>query len=119
MELSEFEIVRRISERVPLKQRDVLVGIGDDASILKVGEGRLALTTDMLVENIHFTAQMSFFEIGHKAIAVNLSDIAAMGGRARFAVISLGLPDKMKIGDVDEIMKGILSFWKMRIGKTK
>ncbi len=109
MNLSEFEIVRRISERVVVKDKDVLIGIGDDASILKVGEGKLALTTDMLVENVHFTAQMSFFEIGHKAIAVNLSDIAAMGGRARFAVICLGLPDKMKMGDVDELMRGVLS----------
>ena len=64
----------------------------------------------MLIENVHFgIGKMSFTQIGHKALAVNLSDIAAMGGLPRFCLVSLGLPQNLRGEEVDEIYDGILS----------
>jgi thiamine-monophosphate kinase len=87
-----------------------VVGIGDDAAVAAPDRGALqVLTTDALVEGIHFDRRFSTpFEIGFKALAVNVSDIAAMGGTPRFALLSLMLPAGMPVADLDALLDGLL-----------
>lgn len=83
-------------------------GIGDDAAVLPAGKKDLLLTTDMLLENRHFRLKdATGFEIGWKAMAVNLSDIAAMAGVPRAALVSLGAPPSAKVSFLKEIYRGM------------
>ncbi len=92
-ELGEFGLIARITAGLPLFP-DVIVGVGDDAAILDIGgEEVLVATCDAQVEDTHFRLRRgSSHDIGRRALAVNLSDIAAMGARPRFALISLLVP---------------------------
>jgi thiamine-monophosphate kinase len=88
--LSEFELIRRYFER---PARNALLGVGDDAALVKPGPGMaLAVSTDMLLEGRHFVAGTEPRALGHKALAVNLSDMAAMGAAPRWATLALALP---------------------------
>jgi thiamine-monophosphate kinase len=88
--LSEFDLIRRYFER---PSRDALLGVGDDAALLRTTPGStLAVSTDTLNEGIHFRAGAAPGALGHKALAVNLSDLAAMGARPRWATLALALP---------------------------
>ena len=87
---SEFELIRRYFDR---PARDALMGVGDDAALLAPGAGMaLAVSTDLLVEGTHFRAGDDPRALGHKALAVNLSDMAAMGAAPRWALLALSLP---------------------------
>jgi thiamine-monophosphate kinase len=87
----------------------VLVGIGDDASVIKGAGGRdLLVCCDLMVEGVHFRAEWAPPQLlGRKALAVNLSDIAAMGGVPRFAMVSIALPHKLSSEFIDEIFRGL------------
>ncbi len=89
----EFELIDWIRRRVP-PHAQVPLGIGDDAALLKFSrDGESLVTVDMLLEGVHFTLDSATpFQVGWKALGVNLSDIAAMGGRAVAAVVSIALP---------------------------
>jgi thiamine-monophosphate kinase len=88
--LSEFELIRRYFER---PARSALLGAGDDAALVKPAPGMaLAVSTDMLLEGRHFIAGAEPRALGHKALAVNLSDLAAMGAVPRWATLALALP---------------------------
>jgi thiamine-monophosphate kinase len=92
MSLGEFDIIARYFDR-PGDRDDVLLGIGDDAAVLSVPEGRrLVLATDTIVEGVHFPAGIDAADIGHRALAVNLSDLAAMGAEPAWMTLSLSLP---------------------------
>lgn len=88
--MSEFDLIRRYFTRAtPLS----VLGVGDDAALLRVGAGmELAVSTDMLVSGTHFFADADPFLLGHKTLAVNLSDMAAMGATPRWATLALSLP---------------------------
>ena len=87
---SEFEVIRRHFTRPP---RHAVLGVGDDAALFRVRAGmELAVSTDMLVAGTHFFADADPRRLGHKALAVNLSDMAAMGAMPRWALLSLALP---------------------------
>ncbi len=98
--LSEFELIRKYFERAPRevrpgdrRARRVALGIGDDAALLRPSAGmELAVSTDLLLEGRHFRAGADARKLGHKALAVNLSDMAAMGAAPRWATLALGLP---------------------------
>ena len=86
----------------------ILVGPGDDCAVVSVGGRRLLLTTDSLVEGVHFRRTwMTARQIGRKAYLVNASDIAAMGGRPRFCLVSVGAPPDFPVRDLREIHRGI------------
>ncbi|MGH9577732.1 MAG: AIR synthase related protein, partial [Terriglobales bacterium] len=90
MTLSEFELIRRFFTH---PARNAVLGVGDDAAIVRARRGReLVVTTDMLVAGRHFRADADPEQLGHKALAVNLSDIAAMGASPRWATLALALP---------------------------
>lgn len=106
--LGEFELIRRIRRGAP-RGNAVTLGIGDDAAAVRLRAGKEALfTTDLLVEGTHFRlSEASPAEIGRKALAVNISDIAAMGGIPRHAVVGLGLPGSCPVDFVDEFYRGL------------
>jgi thiamine-monophosphate kinase len=89
----------------------VVVGVGDDAAVVAgVKNARLVLTTDALIEGVHFDrAYSSAADIGHKALAVNLSDVAAMGATPEWALVSLALPDQTSVEDVDALIDGLVA----------
>jgi thiamine-monophosphate kinase len=108
-DLGEFPLIRILSRRVPHEGRFLKKGIGDDAAVIqRMGAEDWLITTDMLVEGVHFRRDWSSVrEIGRRAMLVNLSDISAMGGRPRFAFISLGIPRRMIVGEIEELYRGI------------
>lgn len=107
----ERALIERIRSRVPPADPSLVVGIGDDAAVAAPDRGALqVLTTDALVEGIHFDRRFSTSaDIGHKALAVNVSDVASMGGASRFALLSLMLPWQTALAEVDELLDGLLN----------
>jgi thiamine-monophosphate kinase len=88
--LSEFELIRKYFDR---PTPGAVLGVGDDAALLRPAAGmELAVSTDLLLEGRHFRAGADARKLGHKALAVNLSDMAAMGARPRWATLALALP---------------------------
>lgn len=107
-ELGEFGLINRIAKK--LKQGPgVLVGIGDDTAVLAPsGEEEILFTTDMMVEGVHFSREFAdLSHAGWKALAVNVSDIGAMGGRPTYAVISLGIPEDCRVEEIDQLYQGL------------
>ncbi len=88
--MDEFALIARFFSRPP-RNPQVALSIGDDAALLDIS-GRLAITTDTLLVGVHFADGALARDIGHKALAVNLSDLAAMGARPRFFLLNLSLP---------------------------
>lgn len=106
--IGEDGLVERIRRLLP-RSRQALVGIGDDCAVLRPSAGKdLLLTTDLLVEQVDFTKQTTTpFRLGRKAMAVNLSDIGAMGGLPRAALVVLALPPETDSAFVDELYRGL------------
>ncbi len=91
-DLGEFGLIDRIASNFSLKNRSSIKGIGDDAAVIDAGEDYLVVSTDLLVEGIHFDlAYTPLHHLGYKAIAVNVSDIAAMNGKAEQITVGLAL----------------------------
>ena len=110
-ELGEFgliEILAQIADEVGCRSRpDLIIGIGDDAAAWQ-GKGFGLGTTDILVQDVHFTLETTtWHDLGWKALAVNISDIAAMGGFPDYAVISLGLPSNTEVEDIIKLYRGM------------
>lgn len=105
MRVNEDWIIARAAKLHP---GEAVVGIGDDTAIVKPPTDPQLLATDMLVEGTHFTRQtLSAQDLGWKALAVNLSDIAAMGGWPDYCLLSLGLPPDLDDGWVDAFFSGL------------
>lgn len=110
-ELGERRLLARIKAKLPGPPASVVVGVGDDAAVVEgVRNARLVLTTDGLVEGVHFEQTFSEpSDIGHKALAVNLSDLAAMGAEPAWALLSLALPDATEVEVVDGLIDGLVA----------
>jgi thiamine-monophosphate kinase len=108
-DLGEHALLARILARLPRPSASVLVGPGDDAAVLApVRNERLVVTTDAVVEGVHFSRSYSTpADIGHKALAVNLSDLAAMAATPRWAMLSLVLPGSTLVADVESLVDGL------------
>jgi thiamine-monophosphate kinase len=104
----EFGLIARLTHGLELRP-DVLLGVGDDAALLDIGaEDLLVATCDAQVDGIHFIRGVATYEeIGHKALAVNLSDIAAMGAEPRWALVSLLIPKEITYPDLDQVYAGM------------
>jgi thiamine-monophosphate kinase len=107
----ERDLIAEIRARVPPAPPWLLVGIGDDAAVVKPERGALEiLTTDGLIEGVHFDRRFSTpRDIGWKALAVNLSDVAAMGGTPRLALLSLALPAAIVPDEIHALVDGFLA----------
>lgn len=94
---SEFAFINQLRARAARRADDLICGIGDDTAILGQRTGRETLiTADLLIEDVHFKSAYTPFQcLGHKSLAVSLSDIAAMGGVPRFALLTLGIPKSL------------------------
>jgi thiamine-monophosphate kinase len=108
-ELGEFGLIELLAKIVGQpKGKQVLIGIGDDAACWRTGASTQIATSDSLIQDVHFTLSTTTWrELGWKALAVNLSDIAAMGGLPQYALVSLGLPGDTEIASVAELYEGI------------
>lgn len=110
-DLGEHALIERIRARIPAPPGFVIVGIGDDAAVIEPERNALeVITTDALVEGVHFDlAFVGPADIGHKALAVNLSDLAAMGAAPRAALLSLMLPPAWPVAHLDSLLDGMLA----------
>ena len=108
-DIGEFGFIHRISPGCLNRQDRVYKAIGDDAAAYWSDSQKLTLvTTDLLIERVHFLRQASSgFQLGHKALAVNMSDIAAMGGTAREAFVSIAIPRDCSLDFLDELFAGM------------
>lgn len=104
----EEELVQALSRIISGAAPGVVLGPGDDAALVEFGPGMGILTTDVMVEGVHFRRDLvAPRDLGYKAVAVNVSDVAAMGGSPRFGLVSLGLPLDLQAGWVAELYGGI------------
>lgn len=107
-QLGEFGLIDRIKENFTLNQSTSLMGIGDDAAVIASGAECMLLSTDMLVEGIHFDLSYTPIQhLGYKAVAVNVSDIAAMNGQARQITVSIALSNRFSVEAIDALYAGI------------
>ena len=107
-QLGEFGLIDRISKPFELKNKSSLKGIGDDAAVIDAGNEVILLSTDMLVEGIHFDLSYTpITHLGYKAVAVNVSDIAAMNGKAEQITVSIALSNRFSVEAIDALYEGI------------
>lgn len=108
MRIPEDELIEALRRVLAGPDPRVEVGIGDDAAVVGSGPGSLVLTTDMLVDRVHFERSLlSARELGERALAVNVSDLAAMGASPRHALLALGLPEDVEAAWVVELASGL------------
>ena len=111
-DVGEFGLIERLSGALPADVRGrggLEVGIGDDAAVWQpTGGERVVLTTDSLIENVHFRLDWTDWEsLGHKMLAVNISDLAAMGADPKLALVTLGLNGDERIDDLESLYRGL------------
>lgn len=108
-QVGEFGLIDMIKDDAISNPGTVVIGIGDDAAVLLPTPRQLQLlTADMLIEGVHFDlTTTTAWQLGYKAMAVNLSDIAAMGGVPRHAVVSIGLPQNTTVEFVQQLYQGM------------
>ncbi|HSM94115.1 MAG TPA: thiamine-phosphate kinase [Anaeromyxobacteraceae bacterium] len=106
--LGEFELIELFTRALPLRGAGVVLGVGDDAAILAPPRGeRLVATADAVFEGVHFDRRFTAADVGWKALAVNLSDLAAMGARPLWALVALALPRATDPARVAGIARGL------------
>ena len=111
--IGEFGLIKKLRTKCKNTRKEILAGIGDDAAAIKQGNKKILITTDMLLEGIHFDLSFTtFYQLGYKFLGVNISDIFAMGGTPKYFFISLGIPKDYKSNDIDELYTGILKIAK-------
>ena len=110
-DLGEHALIARLRTQVPAPPAWVTLGIGDDAAAIAPEPGeQVVLSTDSVVEGVHFDRALTPMDaVGHKALAVNLSDLAAMGAEPRGVLLGLALPGTMALADFDGLLHGFLS----------
>jgi thiamine-monophosphate kinase len=107
-EIGEFGLINRIRKSMATSHPGLIQGIGDDVAVVDMGRKVLLVTTDILIERIHFDRSwIDPYRLGKKALTVNLSDIAAMGGTPRYFLISLGLPKNLPLSFISSFYRGL------------
>ncbi len=112
-DLGEFGLIERLAEVLAYQDSAAFadrlaVGIGDDAAVWRADGSAIVATTDSLVAGVHFLPERTpWRDLGWKAIAVNVSDVAAMGGTPEFALVTLALPEDAETGEIDELYRGV------------
>ena len=107
-ELGEFGLIKHLTNNFKIRNEFSVKGVGDDAAVLDAKGKQILVSTDLLLEGIHFDlAYVPLMHLGYKAVQVNLSDIYAMNGKASQITVSIGLSSKFPLEAVEEIYKGI------------
>ncbi len=109
-EIGEFGLIEKIKAVVAAPAQDLVLGIDDDAAVVATAEGDryVLLSCDALHEGVHFDLRyFSFFDVGWRLAAANLSDVAAMCGEPRWALVTASLPDPLAVADVEECFRGM------------
>jgi len=106
--IGEFGLIHRIRKWINSSDPALIQGVGDDVAVIEMGTKVLLATTDMLIEGIHFDLSwMDPYPLGRKSLAVNLSDIASMGGIPKYYLISIGLPKNLPISFISSFYRGL------------
>jgi len=107
-ELGEFGLIHRLTDKIELKNASSKVGIGDDAAVLDFAEKDVLVTTDLLLEGIHFDLTYTpLRHLGYKAAVVNFSDICAMNGLPKQLIVSIGVSRKFSVEHLEEFYDGL------------
>ncbi len=107
-EYGEFGLIRHLTENFPIKHKSTLYGVGDDCAVIDAADGKTVVTTDLLLEGIHFDlTYCPMRHLGYKACVVNFSDVYAMMGVPRQMTVSLGISKRFKVEDLEELYAGI------------
>ncbi len=108
-ELGEFKLIERLTSNLPKFHSETLMGIGDDTAVIKADSDKyLLITTDLLTEGIHFNLVYTPLKhLGYKAVAVNLSDIAAMNGTPKYITVSIAVSSKFSVEALEQLYEGI------------
>jgi thiamine-monophosphate kinase len=115
--MNEFDLIREYFTW-PIKDPSVVLGVGDDAALFSLEQGyQLVTTTDTLIEGVHFSASTSAKDIAHKSLAVNLSDIASMGAKAKYFTLAITLPkiDKSWLQDFSDSLRKLSEHYKVSL----
>lgn len=108
-ELGEFKLIDRLTKNIASRQKSTVLGIGDDAAILNFEKNQVLLSTDLLIEGIHFDlSYMPLKHLGYKAVMVNLSDIAAMNAIPTQITVGLAVSNRFSVEALEEIYAGML-----------
>lgn len=106
--LGEFGLIDHLTNDIEVKNKNTIYGVGDDAAVIKAGSKYLLLSTDMLVEGIHFDlAYVPLKHLGYKSIAVNISDICAMNGNAKQVTVSIAVSSRFSVEAIEELYLGV------------
>ena len=106
--LGEFGLIDHLSKHFPNKVDSTILGIGDDAAVIKLGSKYLAISTDMMVEGVHFDLTYTPLKhLGYKAVTSNLSDICAMNGLPKQITVSLAFSNRFSLEAIEELYEGI------------
>jgi thiamine-monophosphate kinase len=107
-ELGEFGLIKHLTDNFKIKNESSVKGVGDDAAVLDFKDKQTLISTDLLLEGVHFDlSYVPLMHLGYKAVQVNLSDIYAMNGIATQITVSLGVSSKFPLEAIEEIYKGI------------
>lgn len=107
-QLGEFGLIDRLTKDFKLEQESTVKGVGDDAAVIDVGDKYMLVSTDMLIEGVHFNLMYSpLMHLGYKAAVVNFSDIYAMNGDVTQITVSIAVSSRFSIEAIEEIYKGI------------
>ena len=107
-ELGEFGLIDHLTKNIKLKNENTIKGVGDDAAVIDMGDKYQLVSTDLLVEGVHFDlAYMPLKHLGYKSVAVNVSDICAMNGNAKQITLGLAMSNRFTVEAIDELYAGI------------
>lgn len=107
-ELGEFKLIDHLTKSFKLKHSSSIKGVGDDAAVLSFGDSNVVVSTDMLVEGVHFDlSYMPLKHLGYKAVVVNLSDIYAMNAKATQITVSIAVSNRFPVEALEELYEGI------------
>ncbi|OFY94760.1 MAG: thiamine-phosphate kinase [Bacteroidetes bacterium RIFCSPLOWO2_12_FULL_31_6] len=108
-ELGEFGLIKHLTQNIKLRNSSSLKGVGDDAAVIEYKNKQTVVTTDLLVEDIHFDLlYMPFKHLGYKAVTVNLSDVYAMNANPKQITVSLALSNRISVEALEDLYDGIL-----------
>lgn len=107
--LGEFGLIEHIKNQVKLTQPGSIIGIGDDAAVINNGEGQTVITTDLLLEGVHFDlSYCPLKHLGYKSVVVNISDVCAMNAIPKQITLGLGISNRFSLETVEEFFSGVL-----------